>query len=76
MVKESVQQTDVKRVQLRTNGKEEIEKLWKMKSVKKRDNKKEKLTKEICISKERGQQQNKIWSPGGTEVTVAEELNP
>jgi len=55
MVKENVQQTDVKRVQLRTNGKEEIEKLWKMKSVKKRDNKEEKLTKGICISKERGQ---------------------
>ena len=71
MVKINIQQENVSGVQLRTNGKEEVEKLWKMK----RDNKEEKLTKGICISKERGQQQNKIWNLGRTEVTVAKELN-
>ena len=76
MVKENVQQGNVSGVQLRKNCKEEVEKVRKMKSVKKRDNKKEKLTKEICINKERGQQKNKIWSLGRTEVTVVEELNP
>lgn len=75
MAKENVQQTEVSRVQLKTNGKKEIEKLWKMKSDEKRDNKKEKLTTRIYINKDRGQQQHKIWKSGGTEVTVAEELN-
>jgi len=75
MVRENVWQTDVSGVHLRTNCKQEFEKVWKMKSVKKRDNKEEKLTKEICISKESGQQQHKTWNPGRTEVTVAEELN-
>ena len=46
-----------------------------MKLVKKRDSKKERLTTGICISKNRGQQKIKIWKSGGTEVTVAEELN-
>ena len=46
-----------------------------MKSVKKRDNKEEKLTKEICISKESGQKQHKIWDPGRTKVIVAKEMN-
>lgn len=75
MVKENVQQTHVKAFQLRTNGKEEIEKLWKMKSVKKRDSKEQKLTIGICISRKRGYQQHKIWDLGRTEVTMAEELN-
>ena len=75
MEKENVQQTDVSGVQLKTNGKKEIEKLWKMKLDEKKDNEKEKLTTEICISKNREQQQIKIWEFGRTEVTVAEELN-
>ena len=45
MVRENVQHTYVSGVQLRTNCKEEVEKVRKMMSVKKRDNKKEKLTK-------------------------------
>ena len=44
MEKENVQQTDVCGVQLETNGKKEIEKLWKMKLDEKKDSKKEKLT--------------------------------
>lgn len=54
MVRRNVQQAYVSRVHLRTNGKEEVEKFWKMKSNEKRDNKEEKLTTRICISKERG----------------------
>lgn len=46
-----------------------------MKTVKKRDNKEEKLTKGISINKEKGQQQNKISKPRGTKVIVVEELN-
>lgn len=53
MVKRNVQQEDVSGVQLRTNFKEKVGKLWKMKSDGKRDNKEEKLTKEISISKEK-----------------------
>ena len=75
MEKENVQQTDVSGVQLKTNGKKEIEKLWKMKLYENMDSKKEKLTTGICISKNRGQQQIKIWKSRGTEVTVAEELS-
>ena len=54
MEKENVQQTDVSGVQLKTNGKKEFEKLWKMKLDEKRDSKKEKLTTGICISNYRG----------------------
>jgi len=70
MAKENVQQLVNSGVQLRSTClrkvakcKEKIEKMWMKKSVKKRTNKEEKLTKEICISKERGQQQHKIWKP-------------
>ena len=66
MEKENVQQTDVSGVQLKTNGKKEIEKLWKMKLEQNMDNKKGKLATGICISKNKGQQQIKIWEPGGT----------
>lgn len=75
MVRENVQQTNVSGVQLRTNCKYEVEKVWKMQSVKKRDNKEDKLTKEICINKESGQRQHKIWNPRRTEVTTVEEMN-
>lgn len=75
MEKENVQQTDVSGVQLKTNGKKEFEKLWKMKLDENKDNKKEKLTTRVCISENRGQQQMKIWKFGGTEVTVVEKLN-
>ena len=75
MDKENVQQTDVSGVQLKTNGKKEFERLWKMKLDEKRDTKKEKLTIGICISKNRGKKQIKIWKYGGTKVIVAEELN-
>ena len=74
MAKENIQQLVVSGVQLRAKCKEEIEKLWMKKSVKKRTNKEEKLTKEIYISKERGQQQHNIWKPGRTKAIVTEEM--
>ena len=44
------------------------------KSIKKRTSKEEKLTKEMCIRKERGQQKHKIWKPGRNKAIVAEEM--
>ena len=71
MEKENIQQSVFSGVQLREKCKKEIEKLWMKNSVKKRTNK---LTKEIRISKERGQKQHKIWKPVRTKETVTEEM--